>query len=251
MNKPKPKQRLGVGQGAPAEALTVAFLPLGLLIAVALAGLFAATFRLGAVPPLISVALWVALIGASAVTTGQLRASAAAGTRLTLAHLGLVCLLGGVAAAPPADFEPLMFWSLAAVAGAATAILAVEVWIAEKIGAAGPFSRRLASEAHALLILATAVLLWRSGKAGGWVVAAGAVHYAVLAASLALPALPPSNFLAQPPVLRLAAPLLLAAALAPAVPPLGAAGLGVAAIIAATIGVLRRHAGDSKRNVNE
>ncbi len=234
--KSKTRGGLRVGQGSPGDALTLAYLPLGLLIVILLAGLFAFAFRLGVTPPLISIGLWAVLIVAVGAATRQLSVTAAAGTRLTLAHIALVCLLAGVAAAPPPDVPPLMAWSLAAIGAAAAAIIAVEAWITEKIDAAGPFSRHLGNQAYGLLILALAVLLWRSGKVGGWVTLAGAVHYAHLAASLALPALRALTPAPWRPLLRLAVAAGLAAALAPTVPPGAAAGLGLAAIVGALAG---------------
>lgn len=219
-----------VGKGSPGDALTLAYLPLGVLITILLAVLFAFAFHLGFTPPLISLGLLAILIVAVGIATGQLSASAAAGTRLTLAHMGLVCLLGGVAAAPPAEFPPLMLWSLAAIAAAAAGILVVEAWITEKIDAAGPLSRRLGREANGLLVLSLAVLLWRSGKVDGWVVAAGAIHYASLIFSLVLPALRRDSAAAWRPYLRIAMAAALIVALAPMVPPVIATGLGAAAL---------------------
>jgi hypothetical protein len=225
------KRPVRVGQGSPDNALTLAYLPLGLLIAILLASLFSFAFGLGFAPPLIGLGLWAFMIIAVGLLTRQTRLSDAAGTRLTLAHMGLVCLLGGVAAAPPADFPPLMLWSLAAIAAAAAGIIAVEQWITEKIDAAGPFSRQLAREANALLVLSVAILLWRSGEVGGWVIAAGAVHYAVLIVSLARPVLRLDSPVAWRPYVRVAAAAALAAALLPDVPPILTSGLAAIAFI--------------------
>jgi len=219
-----------IGQGSPDDALTLAYLPLGVFIAILLAGLFSFAFQLGYTPPLVSLGLLAVLVVAVGVATGQLSASAAAGTRLTLAHMGMVCLLGGVAAAPPAEFPPVMLWSLTAIAAAAAGILVVEAWITEKIDAAGPFSRRLGREAYGLLVLSVALLLWRSGKVDGWVIAAGAIHYVSLVLSLPLPALRQDSPAVWRPYLRIAMTAALIAALAPIVPAGLATGLGAAAL---------------------
>lgn len=219
-----------VGKGSPGDALTLAYLPVGILTAILLASLFSFAFQLGYTPPLVSLGLLAVLVVTVGAATGQLSASAAAGTRLTLAHLGLVCLLGGVAAAPPAEFPPLMLWSLTAIAAAAAGIILVEAWIAEKIDAAGPFSRRLGQEAYGLLVLSVAVLLWRSGKLDGWVVAAGAVHYVRLVLSLPFPALRQESPVAWRRYVRIALAAALIAALAPIVPAGIATGLGAAAL---------------------
>jgi hypothetical protein len=219
-----------IGQGSPDDALTLAYMPLGVFIAILLAGLYSFAFHLGFTPPLISLGLLAVLLVGVGAATGQFSASAAAGTRLTLAHMGLVCLLGGIAAAPPAEFPPLMSWSLAAIAAAAAGILVVEAWITEKIDAAGPFSRRLGQEAYGLLVLSVAVLLWRSGKVDGWVVAAGAVHYASLVLAPALPALRRDSPAVWRPYLRIATAAALILALAPIIPSAAATGLGAVAL---------------------
>jgi len=227
-----------IGQGSPDDALTLSYLPLGVLIAILLAGLFSFAFHLGFTPPLVSLGLLAVLVVGVGIATGQLRASAAAGTRLTLAHMGMVCLLGGVAAAAPAEFPPIMLWSLTAIAAAAAGILVVEAWITEKIDAAGPFSRRLGREAYGLLVLSVAVLLWRSGKVDGWVIAAGAIHYVSLLLSLPLPALRQESPVVWRPYLRIALAAALIAALAPIVPASLATGLGAVALGLALAGTV-------------
>ena len=230
MTSPKSRGGERLGQGSPDHALTLAYLPLGVFIAALLASLFSLAFRLGFAPPLFSLGLLAILITAVSVLTRQYSVTAAAGTRLTLGHVALVCLLGGVAAAPPGEFPPLMLWSLAAIAAAAAGFIGVEAWITEKIDAAGPFSRRLGQEANGLLMLSVAVLLWRSGKVDGWVIAAGAVHYVILVASLALPTLRQNSPDAWRPYARVAATVALIAALVPVVPAIMATGLGAAAL---------------------
>jgi len=237
MTKPKSRGGVRVGQGSPDHALTLAYLPLGVLIAIVLASLYSFAFHLGFIPPLISLVLLVVLIAAVGLVTRQFSPSAAAGTRLTLAHMGLVCLLGGIAAASPTKFPPLMLWSLTAIAAAAAGIILVEAWITEKIDAAGPFSRRLGREANGLLVLSVAVLLWRSGKVDGWVVAAGAVHYVALALSFALPAQRQDAPVTWRPYARVAMVAALILALAPVVPPIVATGLGAIALVLALAGV--------------
>ncbi len=230
MTKPKARGGVRVGQGSPDHALTLAYLPLGVLIAIVLASLYSFAFHLGFIPPLISLGLLVVLIAAVGLVTRQFSPSAAAGTRLTLAHMGLVCLLGGIAAASPTEFPSLMLWSLTVIAAAAAGIILVEAWITEKIDAAGPFSRRLGREANGLLVLSVAVILWRSGKVDGWVVAAGAVHYVALALSFALPALRQEAPVTWRPYARVAMVAALILALAPIVPPIIATGLGAIAL---------------------
>jgi hypothetical protein len=227
-----------IGHRPPSDALTLVYLPVWVVIVLALSSLFSLAFHLGFIPTFISLGLLTTLIVAVGVSTRQLSASAPAGTRLTLAHMGLVCLLGGVAAAPPPEFPPLMLWTLAALAATAAGVLMVEDWITEKIDAASPFSRRLGQQAYGLLVLSVAVLLWRSGKVDIWVIAIGAVHYILLILSLVLPALRRGSAAAWRPHARFALGVALAAALAPIVPPilvttLAAVALGLALAVAA------------------
>lgn len=230
MTKPETRGGVRVGQGSPDHALTLAYLPLGVFIAVVLASLFSLAFQLGFAAPVFSLVLLGVLICAVGILTRQFSASSPAGTRMTLGHMGLVCLLGGVAIAPPAEFPMVMLWSLAAIATAATGILMVEAWITEKIDAAGPFSRRLGQEANGLLVLSVALLLWRSGKVDSWVIATGAVHYVILIMSLALPALRQVSPGAWRPYARFASTAALILALLPVVPSIFATGLGAAAL---------------------
>lgn len=225
-----------VGNASPGDALTLEYLPVWVVVTISLSGLFSVGFRLGLAPPIISVVLLAVLTVAVAVATRQFRASTAAGTRLTLAHMGLVCLIGGVAVAPPAEFPELMLWTLTAMAAAAACILAVEAWITEKIDAAGPFSRRLGQQANGLLVLSVALLLWRIGKVDAWVVAAGAIHYGLLVLSLRLPALRHESPAPWRPYMRFAVIAALVAALAPIVPPILASLLGALALGLALIG---------------
>lgn len=219
-----------VGQGSPEHALTLAYLPLGVFVTIGLASLYSVAFRLGLTPTIVSLALLAALIATVGIATRQFSIAAAAGTRLTLGHISVVCLLGGVAAAPPAIFPELMLWSLAALAGAAAFILMTEAWLSEKIDAAGPFSRHLGRQVNGLFILSAAVLLWRSGRVDGWVIAVGAIHYILLLASVAVPVLRHESPVIWRPYARFALGVILSAALAPIVPVILASGLGILAL---------------------
>jgi hypothetical protein len=208
----------------------LAYLPLGVFITIGLASLYSVAFRLGLTPPIVSLGLLAALITGVGIATRQFSISAAAGTRFTLGHISVVCLLGGVAAAPPVEFPELMLWSLAALAGAAAFILMIEAWLSEKIDAAGPFSRHLGRQVNGLFILSAAVLLWRSGRVDGWVIAVGAIHYILLIASVAVPALRHDSPVIWRPYARFASGVILSAALAPIVPSILASGLGIMAL---------------------
>ncbi len=228
---------IGTSQDSANRGLTVVYLPVALAITLVISGLFSFAFNLGFTPLQVTLGLFIVLVAGTAALTGQFRWSTQVGTRLLLAHMSLVCLLGGVAAAPPGEFPELMLWSLAAMAAAAACTIFIEVWIAEKIDAAGPFSRRLNREAAGVLILALTLLLWRGGKVDGWVIAAGAIHYARLILLLLLPALDRVAALNWQPYLRFAAIIVLAAALTPIAPAGLAAGFAAASITAALVDI--------------
>lgn len=221
---------LKVGVGPPEHALTLVYLPVWIVITLSLSGLYSFAFRLGFTPTYVSLGLMAALIVVVGGATRQLSASAPAGTRLTIGHMALVCLLGGVAAASPAEFPELMLWSLAALAGAAAFILMTEAWLTEKIDAGGPFSRHLDRQVNGLFILSVAVLLWRSGRVDGWVITVGAIHYILLIASFAVPALRHESAVIWRPYARFALGVTLSAALAPIVPSILASGLSILAL---------------------
>lgn len=218
------------GEETPGDALTLAYLSVSAVVAAVLAALFSFGFQLGFRPLVISPGLLVVLVITVALVTGQFKATAAAGTRLTLAYMALVCLLAGIAATGPTAFPDLMLWSLAAFAGTAAGAISVEDWITGKIDADGPFSRRLSQEAHGLLILSVTVLLWQSSRVDGWILAVGGLHYVRLVLSWFFPALRQSSAVPWRPYLRFALVIALAAALVPAVPMSLAIALGALAL---------------------
>jgi phosphatidylglycerophosphate synthase len=74
----------------------------------------------------------------------------------------------------------------AVIAGGVCAILdGVDGWLARRTRMASAFGARFDMEVDALLILALAVVVWRHGKAGAWVIAAGLLRYAFVAAGAA------------------------------------------------------------------
>ncbi len=72
--------------------------------------------------------------------------------------------------------------------GTAAAILdGLDGWLARRSNIASRFGARFDMETDALLILTLAVLTWRFGKAGVWVLLSGILRYAFVLAGLALP----------------------------------------------------------------
>jgi phosphatidylglycerophosphate synthase len=84
----------------------------------------------------------------------------------------------------PAPPDPVIVVGIAAVAAA---LDGVDGWIARRTRTASAFGARFDMETDALLILVLSALVWRSGKAGAWVLASGLMRYAFIAAATVWP----------------------------------------------------------------
>jgi phosphatidylglycerophosphate synthase len=93
----------------------------------------------------------------------------------------LVALVAGLIGEPP---QPIVAVSLALIA---TMLDGVDGWFARRTRMASAFGARFDVETDALLILVLAILTWRYGKAGPWVMASGLLRYAFVAAGWILP----------------------------------------------------------------
>jgi phosphatidylglycerophosphate synthase len=98
--------------------------------------------------------------------------------QITTVRALLVAFVAGfIGEAPGSSAVP------AIVAGTAATILdAADGWMARRTGMASAFGARYDMEVDALLILALAALAWQNGKAGPWILAAGLLRYAFIAA---------------------------------------------------------------------
>ncbi len=209
---------------------------------VGLAGTALAALALAALTPLDSAFTGAALgayLAVAAVVAGTIgRNHPAPGFGLpnlvTLVRVIATSLVIGYMVDVLAGFRPPDGLALGFALLSAASILAdgVDGWLARTRGPSTPFGARFDMEIDALLLLALSVLAYGLGKAGAWVIAIGAIRYAFVAASLALPwlagPLPPSfrrkavcvvqgaalTLLASPFVEGAAATVLAAAALA-------------------------------------
>jgi phosphatidylglycerophosphate synthase len=77
-------------------------------------------------------------------------------------------------------------WAAVVGASVIAALDGVDGWLARRTGMSSPFGQRFDMETDAFLILVLSVLVWQHGKAGAWVLAAGLMRYAFVAASWAL-----------------------------------------------------------------
>ncbi len=160
--------------------------------------------------------VWHAL-PAHAAADGTAHTRFGPANRVTLGRLVLVLALAATAGAAP---SAALGWGLVVVATVAALLDALDGALARRSGLASPFGARFDMETDALLILVLALLLWQLGRVPAWVLAAGAMRYAFVAAAAAWPwlarPLPPSVRRQAVCVVQI---VLLIVALGPIVPP--------------------------------
>ena len=100
---------------------------------------------------------------------------------VTLIRAALVCLLASLYGEHWSNNELLV----ACVAILALTLDGVDGWLARMTGSQSRFGARFDMETDALLVLVLSLLAWQSGKAGAWVLVAGLMRYAFVAATLA------------------------------------------------------------------
>ncbi len=98
---------------------------------------------------------------------------------VTLVRAAMVCLLASLYGERWGDSAMLV----ASVAVVALALDGIDGWLARQKGLQSRFGARFDMETDALLALVLSLLAWESGKAGVWVLAAGLMRYAFIAAS--------------------------------------------------------------------
>ena len=108
--------------------------------------------------------------------------------RVTLGRLAAVALFAALAVEmllqPLPDPDPdRVAWSLVVLATVAAVVDAADGPLARASGMASAFGARFDMETDALLILVLCVLIVQFGKAGPWVLAAGLMRYAFVAAA--------------------------------------------------------------------
>jgi phosphatidylglycerophosphate synthase len=99
---------------------------------------------------------------------------------VTTGRAGLVALAAGLVGEARADTTT---WAAAVFALSAAALDGVDGWLARRSGLSSTFGARFDMEIDALLILALAIVAWEQGKAGAWIVLAGAMRYLFVGAS--------------------------------------------------------------------
>lgn len=148
--------------------------------------------------------------------------------QVTLARGVLTALLAGLLGE---GSGAAVAWCALGLALAAEVLDGVDGWLARRRGWASAFGARFDMETDALLTLVLALLVWSLDKAGAWVLAAGLMRYAFVAAARWLPwlahPLPPSRRRKAVCVVQV---LTLTVALVPLLPPGPSAALAAAGL---------------------
>ncbi len=105
--------------------------------------------------------------------------------QVTLLRAGIVALIAGLVGGPLP--EPALAGWMAGLAGLALLLDGLDGWLARRGGWQSRFGARFDMEIDAFLILTLTVLVWQSGKTGGWVLLSGALRYGFVALGQALP----------------------------------------------------------------
>jgi phosphatidylglycerophosphate synthase len=102
-----------------------------------------------------------------------------AANRVTLARAAATSLLAGLLGE---GAGPAVATLAVVLGGVAAALDGIDGPLARATGLASPFGARFDMETDAVLVLVLAALAWQLGKAGPWVLAAGLLRYAFVAA---------------------------------------------------------------------
>ena len=108
--------------------------------------------------------------------------------RITLGRGALALAIMPLALSPGPLGAPVYWWIIG-VSTAAMVLDGFDGWAARRSGTATPFGARFDMELDAALLLALSVLVWRSGRAGPWVLLIGGIRYLFVAAGVVWPAL--------------------------------------------------------------
>lgn len=157
------------------------------LVVTTLSVLLAQKESLGALPPVVTAVLW--LIIAGLVTRGLDGAPRfGVANLITSVRAAATALLAGLVPVAAA-LDATLLWGIALLAFVALLLDGVDGAIARVRDESSAFGARYDMEIDALLALVMALLLWRSGEAGVWILALGSLRYLFLAAARLRPAL--------------------------------------------------------------
>ena len=155
---------------------------------------------------------------------------------VTLFRAALISLVGGLVVVEGVALTAAWGWTMTALAVAAFSLDAVDGWVARRLGQTTAFGARFDQELDAFFIALLAVVAWRLGEVGAWVLLIGGMRYLFALAGYLWPRvlgrpLPPSRRRKVVCGVQVAA---LLAVLAPIVGPDVGGAMAVAALIALT-----------------
>lgn len=105
--------------------------------------------------------------------------------RVTLLRAGLVALLAGLVG--QAGLTPALAWWATTLALVALAFDGLDGWLARRHGLQSAFGARFDMEVDAFLILILAMLVYQTGRTGGWILLSGVMRYGFVALGYVLP----------------------------------------------------------------
>lgn len=164
--------------------LAAGLVAVGLLFVVA--RVLGAVFGLSLLFPALAALVLAAklMLALNAIDAGHPHARLGAANVVTLVRAALVALLAALIREAPWES---VAW-LAVTLGITVALLdGVDGYLARRSGLASDFGARFDMETDAFFILVLAAIVWTHGKADWWVLAAGGLRYAFVAAGWVLP----------------------------------------------------------------
>lgn len=150
--------------------------------AIVVTALLATALGLGIAPILVAGAVWL-LIGL-AVARGidaHPHRDFGAANRVTTLRAAITAVLAG-AVPVAATLDTAALWGISALALIALTLDGVDGWLARVQGRSSEFGARFDMETDALLALVMALLLWRTGEVGAWVLGLGLMRYLFIVA---------------------------------------------------------------------
>ena len=164
----------------PLRTSVATTLGVGLVAVVCLALLGRARLQLGAWYPVKAVASFsiVMLLAIRYRTRRHPFMRFGPANQITAARAGLVVLVGSLIGEPGLTRVAA---TAAAVSSIATLLDGLDGWLARRTGMVSAFGARFDAETDALLIQVSAILAWRYGKAGPWILLSGLMRYGFVA----------------------------------------------------------------------
>ncbi len=126
----------------------------------------------------------ILVLAVAGLGRGHPHARIGAANLITGGRALVLALVAGVALAPEA---PVRTWPLVLTATAGASADLLDGILARRSGMASRFGARFDMEVDALLVLVLSLLAWRAANVGPWIVAAGVMRYAFIAAGWLLP----------------------------------------------------------------